>query len=300
MRIITPALLAAAGVGFNTSFNQGVESVEKTWDKIAMLCPSYGAENIYPWLKTLPGMREWIGERFVHRLEAEGFRVTNKLFEETYAVKRTDIEDDRLGIYGPAFQMLGESAAQLPDELVWSLLPTGFSTVTWDGQYFFDSDHPVLAKDGSVKSVSNFGGGTGTAWYLVCTVRIRKPFLFQKRTEVEFVRKDKIDDERAFWADEFLYGTRLRCNAALGFWQMVYASKQPLTTANFDAAYAALCQITGDYDRPLSIKPNLLVVPSTLRGAANEVIQAERLANGATNTNRNLVDIHVELRLPNA
>lgn len=300
MRVITPQLLAAAGIGLNTSFNQGIESVQKSWDKVAMLCPSFGGENIYPWLKTLPGMREWIGERFVNRLEAEGFRVTNRKFEETYAVQRTDLEDDKLGLYGPAFQMLGESAAQLPDELVWALLPQGFNTLTWDGQYFFDTDHPVLAKNGSVKSASNFGGGSGPAWYLVKNTGIRRPFIYQKRTEVEFVRKDKLEDERAFWADEFLYGTRLRANAAFGFWQLVYASKQPLTTANFNAAYDAMCQITGDYDRPIDTKPNLLVVPTNLRGASNEVIVAERLANGETNTNRGLVDIYVEQRLPTA
>ncbi len=296
-RAITPQLLSAASIGFNTAFNQGIEGTEQTWNKIAMEVPSFGKENIYPWLKTLPGHREWIGERFVNHLESDGFRVINKKFESTYGVKREDIEDDNLGVYAPAFKMLGESAAEVPDELVWSLLPAGFSTLTWDGQYFFDTDHPVIAADGSTTSVSNFGGGSGTAWYLLSTKRVRKPFIYQKRSEVEFTRKDRPDDDNVFFDDEFLYGTRLRCNAAYGFWQMCYASKQTLNTANFDAAYAAMTTIEGDYGRKLGVKPNLLVVPPSLRGAANEIIGAERLANGATNTNRNIVDIHVELRL---
>lgn len=297
MRVITPQLLAAASVGFNTAFNQGIDSVERTWSKIAMEVPSYGRENIYPWLKTLPGMREWIGERFIHRLEAEGFRVKNRKFEDTYAVRREDFEDDQLGVYGPAFSMLGEAAGETPDELVWSLLPEGFDTVTWDGQYFFDTDHPVMDKDGAVTSVSNFGGGSGTPWYLVCTRRIRKPFLFQKRTDVEFTKMDQLNDERVFMNDEFRYGARMRCNAAYGFWQMCYASKQTLNAANFNAAYNAMCSIRGDQGRVIDTKPNLLVVPTSLRNDANEVIKAERLANGATNTNRDLVEIHVEQRL---
>jgi phage major head subunit gpT-like protein len=297
MRVITPQLLHAASVGFHTAFNQGIESVESTWPKIAMEVPSYGRENIYPWLKNLPGTREWIGERFINRLEADGFRVVNKTFESTYGVKRPDIEDDNLGVYAPAFRMLGEAAAETPDRLVWDLLPAGFSTVTWDGQYFFDTDHPVLDKDGKVTSVSNFGGGSGAAWYLVCTRKVRKPFIYQKRTEIEFARKDKPEDEHVFMADEYLYGVRLRSAAAYGFWQMAYASKQELTPENFNAAYDAMCAIKGDYGRVLDNKPNLLVVPTSLRGAANEVIKAERLANGATNTNRDLVEIHVEQRL---
>ena len=296
-RVITAALLNSASQGFQMSFNSGVDAVERTWSKIAMETPSFGRSEIYPWLMSLPGTREWIGERFVHSLEATGFEVVNKTFENTYGVRRTDIEDDRLGIYKPAFAMLGEAAAETPDDLVWSLLPAGFSTVSWDGQYFFDTDHPVLGEDGKVISMSNFGGGTGTPWYIVCAKHIRKPFIFQRRTEIEFAKQDQATDDSVFMRDEFLYGVRLRCNAAYGFWQMVYASRQPLTPESFNAAYDAMCAIKGDYGRPLGSKPNLLVVPTNLRGAANEVIKAERLANGATNTNRDLVEIHVEQRL---
>ena len=264
---------------------------------IAMEVPSYGRSEIYPWLKNLPGTREWIGERFINQLEATGFEVVNRTFEDTYGVRRTDIEDDRLNINKPAFQMLGEAAAETPDELVWSLLPAGFDTVTWDGQYFFDTDHPVLNRAGEVVSVSNFGGGSGAPWYLISTRRVRKPFIFQRRTEVEFAKQDQPNDESVFMRDEHLYGVRLRCAAAYGFWQMAYASRQPLTPASFDAAYDAMCAITGDYGRALANKPDLLVVPQSLRTKANEVVVVSRLANGADNPNQGIVKVHVEQRL---
>lgn len=296
-RVITPALLATASQTFNMAFNTGVDAVEHTWSKIAMLVPSFGRSEIYPWVKNLPGTREWIGERYIHQLEATGFEVVNRTFEDTYGVRRTDIEDDRLGIYRPAFQMLGEAAAETPDELVWSLLPDGFDTVTWDGQYFFDTDHPVLDKAGKVTSVSNFGGGSGTPWYLISTKRVRKPFIFQKRTEVEFAKQDGQNDESVFMRDEYLYGVRLRCTAAYGFWQMCYASRQPLTPANFDAAYDAMCNIRGDHGKALANKPDLLVVPQNLRTKAAEVVTVSRLANGADNPNQGIVTVHVEQRL---
>lgn len=296
-RVITPALLTGASQGFQMAFNQGLESVEHTWSMVAMTVPSYGRSEIYPWLKNLPGTREWIAERYVNQLEADGFEVVNRTFEDTYAVRRTDLEDDRLGIYKPAFSMLGEAAAETPDELVWSLLPAGFDTVTWDGQYFFDTDHPVLNEKGETVSVSNFGGGTGTPWYLISTKRIRKPFIYQKRTEVEFAKQDQANDESVFMRDEFLYGVRLRCAAAYGFWQMCYASRQPLTPATFDAAYDAMGSIKGDYGRPLTNKPDLLVVPQSLRTKANEVVVVSRLANGADNPNQGIVKVHVEQRL---
>ncbi|HEJ5852235.1 TPA: Mu-like prophage major head subunit gpT family protein, partial [Pseudomonas aeruginosa] len=43
--------------------------------------------------------------------------------------------------------------------------------------------------------------------------------------------------------------------------------------------------------RPLDIRPNLLVVPTTLRSKAKEVVGVQRLANGADNPNFELVQV---------
>jgi phage major head subunit gpT-like protein len=48
--------------------------------------------------------------------------------------------------------MAGESAKQLPDEIVSELVNNGFATQCFDGQYFFDTDHKV-----GDTSVSNKG-----------------------------------------------------------------------------------------------------------------------------------------------
>jgi len=49
-----------------------------------------------------------------------------------------------------AIQMLAESAALHPDELVYSLLSTGFTALCYDGKPFFATDHAV-----GEKAVSN-------------------------------------------------------------------------------------------------------------------------------------------------
>lgn len=49
----------------------------------------------------------------------------NKKFEATVGVARTDIEDDQVGMYRPMMAAMGESAAALPDTLVWGLLKKG-------------------------------------------------------------------------------------------------------------------------------------------------------------------------------
>ena len=51
--------------------------------------------------------------------------------------------------------------------------------------------------------------------------------------------------------------------------------------------------MTGDKGKKLGIRPKLLVVPPSLRAAALEVVKAERDAAGATNINRDVVDVLV-------
>ncbi|MCF8491364.1 MAG: Mu-like prophage major head subunit gpT family protein [Rhodospirillum sp.] len=295
-RVITGAYLAQVGIGINTMFNAGLETVEATWPKVAVEAKSTGREEAYPWLSGIPGMREWIGARSINQLAAAEFAIKNRKFEDSLSISIEDLEDDKLGIYGPAIALLAEAAGDLPDELVWPLLPNGLGTLSWDGQYFFDTDHPVTAKDGSTTSVSNYGGGAGTPWYLLSTKRVRKPLIFQKRTDVQFARKDKPEDNNVFFQDEVVYGVRMRCNSGYGFWQCAYASQQEMTAANFNAAYAAMQQIPGDHGKHIKTTPNLLVVPPNLREQAVKIIHAEQI-DGTTNTNRNLVEIHVEERL---
>lgn len=67
-----------------------------------------------------------------------------------------------------------------------------------------------------------------------------------------------------------------------GFWQMAYGSKQTLDATNYATARAAMMGMKGNYDRPLGITPNLLVVPPALEGAANRLMKNEQI-NGSDN-----------------
>jgi phage major head subunit gpT-like protein len=176
--------------------------------------------------------------------------------------------------------------------MVFDLLKLGFSTPCYDGQYFFDTDHPVIGVNGEATSVSNFGGGSGTPWFLVDATKVLKPIIFQKRRDYQFVSMDSPNDEAVFSRKEFRYGVDARVNVGFGLWQLAYASKQALDVTTFGAAYAALMSIKGDNDKPLGIMPSLLVVPPTLRDAALTVVKAE-LINNTTNVQRGAVDVLV-------
>ena len=126
-----------------TEFHRNFDQAPNLWMKVASLIPSTGRYNDYSWVSYFPRMREWLGERQIRQLEASNYLVTNRKFEATIAVQRDDIEDDQLGIYGNQARMAGYSAGQFPDELVFGLLANGFARTCHDGQFFFDTDHPV-------------------------------------------------------------------------------------------------------------------------------------------------------------
>ncbi len=144
--------IKAIFINLKTTFSKAFDAAPSVWQKIAMRVPSTGKENNYAWLANFPKMRKWIGEKAVKALEAFKYTIVNDDFEATVEVDRNDIEDDNLGIYAPQAEMAGFSAKQLPDEIVMDLVNNGFTNLCYDGQYFFDTDHPVAGA-----SVSNKG-----------------------------------------------------------------------------------------------------------------------------------------------
>lgn len=291
--VINAALLAAITTGFKTVFNGVLSQAPGQHKLVATVVPSNTKVQTYPWLGTIPNMREWLGDRVIHGLRAHGYSITNKPFELTIGVDRDDIEDDQYGVYGPMIEELGRSAAAHPEQLVFGALAGGHAAVCYDGQNFFDTDHPVLDENGVSQSQANLddNSGSGTRWYLLDTTRALKPIIFQERKKPEFVSKTALTDDNVFNAREFQYGVDYRGNVGYGLWQLAYCSRKTLDETNFAAAWTAMCERTGDHGRPLGIKPNLLLVPPSLYILALKVVSADKLANGADNVLKGMVKV---------
>jgi len=288
--IIDRQSLTTLTTGYKGNFQRGFAGVAPMWEKIATRVPSATAAEEYGWLGAFPGMREWIGERQIKNLAQHGYTIKNLKFEGTVSVPADKIRDDQFGIYAPMMEEMGRSAAEHPDTLVYGLLKNGFATNCYDGQFFFDTDHPVIGADRVERSVSNMQAGAGAPWFLLDTRRALKPLIFQERKKPQFVAKDDPADDRVFMNDEFVYGTDSRGNVGFGFWQMAFGSKADLTEANLQAAYTAMTSLKGDEDRPLGILPNLLVVHPTLKFKADELLKAQLKNGGASNIMQGLVE----------
>ena len=279
--IITPGTLAALFTAFKAEFQNAQAATPTDWARIATSVPSSSTSNTYGWLGQFPYFREWIGERVLKNMAAHSYSITNKKYESSVGVPRESIEDDQIGVFKPLFAEMGRASTAHPDELVFGLLKAGLTTLCYDEQFFFDTDHPVYPEadgTGAAVSVSNYQDGVGPAWYLLDVSRAIKPIIFQNRRPYALKAMTSMDDENVFMRDEYRYGVDARVNVGFGFWQFAYCSKAPLNAENYGLARAAMKNFKADGGRPLGINPGLLVVPSQLEGAARTILVKD--ANG--------------------
>ena len=203
--------------GLLTNFFEGYNSVETHWQEVATKVPSTARSENYAWIGSIPRLRKMRGERIPKKLLEHTYTLTNEEYEASIEVKHADIKDDQTGQYGLQAKSIGESAKVFPDELIFeTLLPGGFTSLCYDGQYFFDTDHPI--------------GETGST------------------------QSNKITSA--------------------------------LDATSFRTARAMLRKMKDDFGSP-TVNRNLdllLVVPADLEGTAEAILEAERDANGATNT----------------
>ncbi len=283
--LVTTDNLNKLRVGYSAAMKRGLAGAPKPLSpRLTMTVPSTTKEQRYGWLGKMPKVREWVGPRVVQNLTEADYSIKEKRFELTIGVDRDDIETDNLGQYSTLFEGMGEAAVLDPEQMIWDLLKAGFTTNCYDGQYFFDTDHPVLNEAGEVTSVANTDGGAGLPWFLLDTSRVVKPLIKQVRRDFgEIVARDKVTDDNVFDLNEFRYGIDARMNFGYGLWQMAWGSKQTLNAANYGIGRAALMGMKGDYGRPLGIKPNLLVVPPALESAGLKLLNSELATGGETN-----------------
>lgn len=138
------ASLASITTGYNVSFLRGLRAMTS-----ATAYQSFAAEftvndptTVFPIQGRSPQMREWIGPRNVRDTKVYGYSLTAKLFEATQKVRKQDVEDDKYGLYDGLMEGLGESAGRLPFDQVVAAIIAGTSNTCYDGEFFFDTDHP--------------------------------------------------------------------------------------------------------------------------------------------------------------
>ncbi len=161
--IIRSANLDPFFLSLDTLYQRGYLNAEVTYPKWTQTVMSNSKTTLHGWLDRLPTVREWIGPRQVENLIAQNYSLTNKKYELTFAVERTDIDDDQYNLYGPSAEMLGMQAAAWPDNIMTSTLEAGPTSLTFDGADFFSTTHPKDTANASAGTQSNLFTGGFTA-----------------------------------------------------------------------------------------------------------------------------------------
>lgn len=163
MAAIKPSVLNLLDQNVNLALQRGIASAPPpVWSKFASEIPSSNKSEVYPWLKAIPGMREWLGPRQMNNVSASGYELKNKKWEDTIALDADDVEDNNVAIYTPAIEQLGNEAVVHLDQYMAETLEAGRTTACWDGQFFFDTDHPQDADAPGGTTYSNYYATDGT------------------------------------------------------------------------------------------------------------------------------------------
>lgn len=95
----------------------------------------------YKWLGMTPVMREWVGGRNAKGLRDNGYTIKNKPWEATLEISADDLRRDKTGQIMVRVREMAKNANKHWNRLISTLINNGGSTVCYDGQYFFDTDH---------------------------------------------------------------------------------------------------------------------------------------------------------------
>ena len=110
-------------------------------DSVSNPFDSNQESETYKWLGMAPAMREWIGGRQAKGFRTDGITIVNKNFEATLEVLVDEIRRDKTGQVMVRVRELAERTNAHWASLLSALLIAAESSVCYDGQYFFDTDH---------------------------------------------------------------------------------------------------------------------------------------------------------------
>jgi phage major head subunit gpT-like protein len=102
-----------------------------------MTTPSTSASEDYAWLGDVPGVKEWIGDKSLKGLKDYEYTIKNKDWYTGFAIDRNEMEDEKIQAIMPRVDMVAQTVAMWPPELIIELIKNGDSNLAYDGSAFF-------------------------------------------------------------------------------------------------------------------------------------------------------------------
>lgn len=141
--------LQALFTSFIARFQDMFTQIPTFIDKLATTTTTTTEIVRFPWMGRLPAVREWVGDRIENSAALKFYDVTPKLFETTFGLDKSKIDDDQYGFFSShILPQMAMQARKWPD---YALVKFILDNPEWaDGQSFFDTQHPINVDDASV------------------------------------------------------------------------------------------------------------------------------------------------------
>ena len=137
---------------YNDTLKEGIRQ------RICTTVQSNSDSEDYPFLGSVPQVREFIGDRQFKDLANYNYNIKNKEWENSLGIRRADVENQKFGMINIQVQQLAQEAARYQDQIVMDFIKgasgSGYNAapyLCYDGQGFMDTDHPAPA-GGSAQS----------------------------------------------------------------------------------------------------------------------------------------------------
>lgn len=156
LNVKTSDLLLEIKSDMSMAFENAISRNVPDWHTtITSIVASAGKSTKYPMMGMLTGLREWSGERVFEQFSSYAYALENKTYEKSVGINVDDLEDLQIDHYPSIAAAIAEQVRNWPKKLIFSSLINGGSQLCWDGQFFFDTDHPVDLYDASLGTYSN-------------------------------------------------------------------------------------------------------------------------------------------------
>lgn len=165
MAVNVSTRLQSLALNLDMRFQQAMTQAPSFYQRVATETRSNTFANLYPLFDRMPGqLRKWVGERVKQSGTMFEYLLKNEKYEGTVSIRREDVEDNQVDLYGYLVDGIGYETRVWPDKLITSILEAGTTNTTFDGQPFFSAAHPLDASvaGGAVQSnlFNTANGGT--------------------------------------------------------------------------------------------------------------------------------------------
>ncbi len=143
MGVVTSDIVVLTAAGLKTDFDLALQqpSFSPDWQQIATMVSTTLPSQNYGFLGYGATMEEFKDELRKQGVNSYNYTLEDKVYKAGMSVERKAMEDDQYGLLRLRVQGLADEAIRFWNELAFTGLDAGFTTLCYDGQYFFDTDH---------------------------------------------------------------------------------------------------------------------------------------------------------------